>query len=322
MISVLRALFVSLSIVSASQAAEPDAPTGLNLEVFEAANPLRPVERRVDPNIDYHWGDARPGKIPQGQTFRARWSGWIKAPLKGQYNFVVQSDDAVQLAIDDIVLINEPKLRAGSKSVALEMTGEPQKIQVDYHEGDMGAWITVRWNRVGFGTPQTIPTEVLFPTKESAEEKRPAKPIYRTGLVAEYFDTRFKKRLGVERVHRTEAIWADEPPMPGLPYDAGARYSGFLVPPTTGRYQFKGFGDDHLRVAIDGKPLLETSGKTTSAIMELEGGKAYPIQIEYVDASWWGSYFLHWTPPGESDEQSIPFECLFPTRQMLPKKSK
>ena len=203
------------------------------------------------------------------------------------------------------------------------MTGKPQRIVIEYFEIDRWAWLTLRWNAVGAGveSPALIPTEAFFPDEASAQAKRSRKRNTTTGLLAEYFDVKFKKRLGVEQVHRAEAVWENQAPLPGLPVDAGARYTGYLVPPTTGQYKFVAFGDDRLNVSIDQMPLLEAHVKNgrSSAFMELQANTAYPLLIEHADTGYWGSYYLHWIPPGSEVEVSIPYECLFPDKRSLPK---
>ena len=104
--------------------------------------------------------------------------------------------------------------------------------------------------------------------------------------------------------------------------DGGARYSGFIIPPQTGRYKLTSYADDLLRVWIDGKPVFESKYQDkgqASGFVVLEKETAYPFLLEFRDGGAWGTYYLHWVPPGETEETYIPLESLYPTKPSLPK---
>jgi beta-glucosidase len=64
-----------------------------------------------------------------------------------------------------------------------------------------------------------------------------------------------------------------------------ARWTGFLTPTETGKYQFGLNGDDGYRVWLDGKPVVDEWSKkgasTRTATVELEKGHKYPFKVEY-----------------------------------------
>lgn len=178
------------------------------------------------------------------------------------------------------------------------------------------------WQPLGAPLPSPIPSEAFFPDEESANAK-PEKSTSKTGLVAEYFDANFARKLKIDRVDKAEAIWSLGSPAWDLPGDAGCRYTGVLVPPVTGQYKLMGWADNRMAVWIDGKPILDadqTRRKVESAFVDLEANKPYPIRIDFVDSVSYGGYFLHWTPPKGTKELSIPPECLFQTKAAVPKK--
>jgi len=295
-----------------------DVVTGLNAEYFGDRHLSRSITRRVDPNIDCHWGHARPHPDVPADHFSIRWSGWIRAPQPGRYKLILTGDDGFRLYLDKKLQIDVWKIGYNHQSVFVDLTGQPQEIVVELFEYDRPAWVTLWWEPPGAKKPWVVPTDVLFVDEESAKARgRSRKPPQR-GLVADYFDTQFKRRYSRSLVYRTEAVWGDWNTDPLAPANGGARYSGFLVPETNGRYKLNSFADDNLRVWIDEKPILE--GNST-AYIDLEAGKPYPLTIEYVDTGHWGSWFLHWTPPETSHETSIPSELLYPTKQALPKET-
>jgi beta-glucosidase len=113
------------------------------------------------------------------------------------------------------------------------------------------------------------------------------------GLLGEYFDgTDLSGEAGARRIDHTVAFWRLRPP---AEIDADAFsvcWTGTLTTPDTGRHVFKVSGAGICRVYLDGELLVELSydqpwGPTreigeASAYVELVGGRAYAIVIEYV----------------------------------------
>ena len=113
-------------------------------------------------------------------------------------------------------------------------------------------------------------------------------PEGKPGLKAEYF--KGMELAGTAAVTRVE---------PSINYDSdedtpvaevgaqefSARWTGFLTPNESGKYQLGFKGDDGFRVWFDGKLLVEDWNKkgasTKTASVELEKGHPYPIKVEY-----------------------------------------
>ncbi len=316
-------LLIALSWTAHLVAADDETINGLNTEIFKDQMLNQLVARRIDPNIDWHWANAKPVENIDSTGFSIRWTGYIKAPIKGQYEFIVSGDDGYRVWIDDRPVITNWVSEWQKKNVSVEMTGEPQRFKMEYlMSPPSGAWITLRWRPVGTADAFIVPTDVFFPTEESAKAKLPAKRLIpKNGLVAEYFDIDFKKRFGAGRVHRAETMWEGERPHAGVPHDAGARYTGFLLPPKTGRYRFVALGDDRVRITLNGKPLVEANDddRESVAFLDLTEGKAVPLKIDFQDTGGWGRFYLHWVPPGSKVELCIPPECLYLNKQSVPK---
>lgn len=303
--------------------AAADANNGLNAEIFGDRILQKSLIKRIDPNVDWFWAKARPHRDVPADHFSIRWTGYIKAPQAARYKLILMGDDGFRLYLDDKKVIDEWRGGRNEHAATVELTGEPQKIQIDYFEIDKGAWISFWWQPLGFPIPSIVPSDALFPDEQSARAKLKKTKAPSQGLVADYFDNDFKKRYGRGLVHRTEAIWGEWSPKPGVPVDGAVRYTGFLVPENSGTYQLIAFADDRMRLWIDDRPILEATFDPnrghTSALVDLEADTAYAISIEFKDTGGRGAYFLHWIPPGESEESYIPTECLYPARQSLPK---
>lgn len=295
---------------------------GLKTEIFAGQNFDRRVAERIDPNIASFWDDGTPHDDAPLDYFSVKWSGWIRAPKAGRYKLVVISNDGMRLWINGQRVIDEWRNAVGTFEASVELTEDPVTIQLDYYEVTVTAWCVLMWQPTGVAQPAVVPTEYLFPDEQSAKARPGKAGLDKRGLTAEYFDRKFSRKLRSERVYRTEAIWGTGGPMWGMPKGVGARYTGVLVPPVTGQYKMIGWANEKMAVWIDGKPLLDVSearAKHETAFTELEAGVAYPIRIEFVDSPKWGSFYLHWVPPGGNKELSIPTECLFQNKAAVPK---
>lgn len=322
----VRIAHMSLAIcclIRATAVQGADIEHGLNAEIFSDTALQKSVAKRIDPNVDWHWGAAHPHPDAPADFFSMRWTGWIKSPQPGRYKLILMGDDGFRLSLDGNQVLNVWQGGFNHQSASVELTGKPQLISIEYFEVDKGAWISFWWQPVGSPTPTIVPPEALFPDEESAQAKPKKKKSPPHGLAAEYFDAAFKRSFGRSFVFRTEGVWGDWNAQPGAPVDGAVRCTGFLVPEKSGLYKFSAFADNGLRVWIDEKPILqakfEQDGGHAIAFAELKAQTAHAVTIEFVDSARWGSYYLHWIPPETTKELSIPCDFLYPNKQSVPK---
>jgi beta-glucosidase len=156
-----------------------------------------------------------------------------------------------------------------------------------------------------------------MPAIESAY-LRPAADSKEQGLKGEYFSnkdfsgaplmTRVDKRIAFrwDRGSPTDDLVArgEWPRDKALPTDGfGVRWTGQLLPQTSGRYEVSVGADDGFRLYLDGKLVAEhweTSPRlqSKSAFVELEAGRAYDVKLEYFDELRDAEVRLAWQPPG------------------------
>jgi len=127
-----------------------------------------------------------------------------------------------------------------------------------------------------------------------------------TGLTGEYYDN---PELGGDpalcRVDcAVDFCWKDTTPLTGRWGDPFAVcWTGFLVPPTSGRYRLGVHGHSGYKLYLDGELLAESEFihhpllKTQE--VELEAGQLYPIRLEYVNRGLDPQVQLLWAPPTE-----------------------
>ena len=118
---------------------------------------------RTDPTIDVDWGDGSPDQGIGPDTFSARWSGRVEAPVSGEYTFTTTADDGVRLFVDGKQLIDNWSDRAptdDSGTITLE-AGKRYDVQMDYYENGGGAVAKLQWSYPG-QVREAVPAANLF----------------------------------------------------------------------------------------------------------------------------------------------------------------
>jgi beta-glucosidase len=125
------------------------------------------------------------------------------------------------------------------------------------------------------------------------------------GLRAEYFNNR--EFTGAPALVRNDPQvnfnWGSVSPAKEIPDDNFAvRWTGKIVPPESGKYQIGWRSNGGVRIYLDGTLFIEevTNRRTRNVSKEinLEGGRAYDIRIEYTEnANHYALAKLLWTPP-------------------------
>ncbi|WP_461052724.1 PA14 domain-containing protein [Spirosoma arcticum] len=140
--------------------------TGLLGEYFNNQTLTVPaVLTRVDPIINFYWGNGAPASSVNADNFSVRWTGQVEAPVSGNYVFSTVSDDGVRLWVNGVQVINNwtDHGNATDTSVPIALTaGQKYDIRMEYYENNGGAVAQLMWAYPGVGT-QTIPQTRLYP---------------------------------------------------------------------------------------------------------------------------------------------------------------
>jgi parallel beta-helix repeat protein len=136
---------------------------GLTAEYFNELNFTGTSLKRIEPNINFAWGNGSPASSIDASTFSARYSGEILAPSTGTYTFFTTSDDGVRLNINSKLVINDfndhaPRTVSGS---AILTAGQRVPFKLEYYESYGGATLKLEWSGPGVAR-QVIPTANLF----------------------------------------------------------------------------------------------------------------------------------------------------------------
>jgi hypothetical protein len=139
------------------------------------------------------------------------------------------------------------------------------------------------------------------------------------GLNGAYFNNQtLTEPVALNRVEAINFSWPDVP-APGIKPDGfSVRWSGTLVPPTTGSYQFRTDSADGVRLYVGGQLLIDhwTAHSThvldTSAIYNMKAGRPYAIVMEYYDVKGSAVAKLQWLRPTKTSFEPIGADRLFP----------
>jgi beta-glucosidase len=224
---------------------------------------------------------------------------------------------AARAARESIVLLKNErnalplKKDVGSIAVIGPNADSLEVLLGNYH-GIPSKWVTPLEGIRRKVSPQTRVTHALGTTLTGdAILPVPASTLYLNadqsahGLKGEYFDNAELK--GAPVATRTDEQlnfdWFTDAPVPGLPTDGfSARWTGYFVPPASGKYQLGARADDGVRVFLDDQPLVENwrdgSAKTLTKEVVLVGGRAYKLRVEYYERWASATAKLVWGPPG------------------------
>lgn len=139
-----------------------------------------------------------------------------------------------------------------------------------------------------------------------------------TGLLAQYFAN--TSLSGPPVLQRTEAPnfdWGGSAPAPGVPADRfSTRWSGWIEAPSSGRTGVRTVSDDGVRVWVGDWLVIDNwtdHGPTAdTATVVMEGGRRYPITVEYMESTGGATLQLQWQPAGATDYVPVPVERLYP----------
>lgn len=128
------------------------------------------------------------------------------------------------------------------------------------------------------------------------------------GLRGEYYAGRNFERLELVRTDPTVGFrWGKGAPDPALAPDGfSVRWSANLTPRFSERHTFHAFGDDGIRVWVNGQKVIDDWGdhgaRWSTGALDLVAGQAYALVVEYYESAGDAVAELHWSSP------SLPLE--------------
>ncbi|WP_165395983.1 PA14 domain-containing protein [Flavobacterium sp. J27] len=126
---------------------------------------------RIDPTINFNWGNGSPSTSIQADTFSASWIGQVKPKTTGTYTFYTNSDDGVRLWVNGVLLINKWNNQATTEySGTVQLNGgQKYNIALEYFDNTRGAVVQLSWSSIGL-PKEIIPQTALYPSSGAANK--------------------------------------------------------------------------------------------------------------------------------------------------------
>jgi hypothetical protein len=142
---------------------------GVRADYYKGKNFENLVLNRVDPQINFNWGNSAPDESVGEDGFSVRWSGQVEAAFTETYTFYARTDDGVRLWVEGQQLIDNwvDRSTTEDKGTIDLIAGQIYGIVMEYYENESGAVAELRWSSPR--TPkQIIPQAALsLPVKAS-----------------------------------------------------------------------------------------------------------------------------------------------------------
>jgi PA14 domain len=151
---------------------------GLNAEYFDNQNFTGTLVKRLEPSINFAWGNGSPASSIAADTFSARYTGELSAPSNGVYTLYATADDGVRLSINNQTVLNDfsnHTARTSSGTITL-VANKRVPLKLEYYEASGGASLKLEWSGPG-AARQVVPTARLFPTSVPFPPPVPVAPV-------------------------------------------------------------------------------------------------------------------------------------------------
>ncbi len=148
----------------AAQTPEPVAAKGLLAEIFEGTDLETPIQRRIDPRIDFDWKRGPPGEGLPSDRFSIRWTGWITPPRPGAYTFLWKADNRVLFILDEKPKHSQYRALSDGRMAKFEtiLESRPYSLRIEYEEDTEDAYMQLLWIPPGRTAEEVIPADVLW----------------------------------------------------------------------------------------------------------------------------------------------------------------
>jgi len=131
-----------------------------------------PVLTRIDPTVNFNFGNGSPGAGIGVDLFTIRWSGQVQALDGDTYTFYVKSDDGQRLWVNGTQLVNDWILHGATEHSGTVALTANQKYDIvyEYFENGVAASALLSWSTAGGGVAkEVIPQSQLYPASGPAK---------------------------------------------------------------------------------------------------------------------------------------------------------
>lgn len=136
---------------------------GLTGSYYNGTNFENFVFSRIDPKIDFNWGEGSPGSGVNNNGFTVRWTGKVEPRYSGNYTFYITSDNGRRLWVNNQLIIDQWQDDWDieySGNITLT-AGQQYDIRLEYFENNGGANCKLSWSSATQGK-EIIPRNQLY----------------------------------------------------------------------------------------------------------------------------------------------------------------
>jgi outer membrane protein OmpA-like peptidoglycan-associated protein len=128
---------------------------GLQAAYYRGVDFDQLVRRQTDARIDFDWHTQSPAPGVPEEYFSVRWTGYLYAPVTGNYEFYVTADDGFRLWIEDKLLLDAwREQRDYSGKASLHLTkGKQYRLRAEYFQGPLATRALLAWVRPDAAAP-------------------------------------------------------------------------------------------------------------------------------------------------------------------------
>lgn len=269
---------------------------------------------RVDPQLDFNWGENAPVAELPAQSFSVRWSGQVAAQFTESYTFHVEAGGGARLWLDAQLILDQWRDPPGEfYSTVVPLTaGQRYDLRLEHFSTSKEAKLRLLWSSAS-QRKVPISADVLTPSRPAESSAR--KPQH--GLLGTYFSRadctgELLKRLDAQ----VNFDWADKPAAPGVPTENfSVRWTGQVQAQHTENYTFHLEADDGVRVWLGDRQIMDEWRQQATTLVSLpttlNAGQFYPLTIEYFSAKPPAMAKLKWSSPS-TPLGIIPASRLYP----------
>lgn len=255
---------------------------------------------RIDPQLDFTWGENAPVPDVPAQAFSARWSGQVAAQFTESYTFHVEAGGGAKLWLDGQLVLDQWRDRPGEfYSTVVPLTaGQKYDLRLEHFNTSKDAKLRLLWSSAS-QRKSPIPADALTPSRPADAGTR--KPQH--GLLGTYFS---RPDCSGEVLKRLDAQvnfdWADKPAAPGVPTEEfSVRWNGQVQAQHSENYTFHVEADDGVRVWLGDRQIIDEWRQQSTTVVSqpvaLNAGQFYPLTIEYYSAKPPAMAKLKWSSP-------------------------
>jgi hypothetical protein len=130
----------------------------------------RPLMDRIDPSINFNWGEGSPGrKLPRDQ-FSVRWQGNLIPRATGDHHIEAEADDRLVVKIDGNVVLEQSAHQEKKVARVKLEAGKPVAFEAVYSEESGQAFARLYWTPPG-GVREIIPSSAWSPAGAEDEPR-------------------------------------------------------------------------------------------------------------------------------------------------------